>query len=125
MTHDITVDMLDAIKVKWIKSIFEDDFPERGMICWLTGIDWVDNTKCYKLHFDFSEFEAVNQKYYREEYYENKYTEATGLAKPLYTALEAGMYTPKYWVYFNCDNMITRDDTKFAHEIKQYLQVVG
>ena len=25
MTHDITVDMLDAIKVKWLKSIFEED----------------------------------------------------------------------------------------------------
>lgn len=28
----ITVGMVDAIKVKFLKQIFEEDFPEKGMV---------------------------------------------------------------------------------------------
>jgi hypothetical protein len=70
----ITVDMLDAIKVQWLKPIFEDDFPERGMTAWLTAAEWEQDDEGYKLYFDFSEFEAVNAKYFREVYFPNRFS---------------------------------------------------
>lgn len=118
----ITVNMLDAIKVQWLKPIFEDDFPERGMTAWLTAVEWEDGEQCYKLYFDFKEFEAVNAKYFREVYYANVHT---GHDKEMFTALEAGQYTPKYSVYFSCGDMANRDDDAFAVEIQNSLKVVS
>jgi hypothetical protein len=117
----ITVDMLDAIKVQWLKPIFEDDFPERGMTAWLTAVEWEQDDEGYKLYFDFSEFEAGNAKYFREVYFPNRFT---GTGKSMFTALEAGQYTPKYSVYFSCGNMTTRDDEAFAVAIQEHLKVV-
>lgn len=120
----ITADMLDAIKVQFLKPIFEGDFPERGMTAWLTRVDWDDQqTECYKLFFDFTEFESINEKYFQEEYYANRHTKELGVEKALYTAREAGMYRPKYSVYFSCGSMVTRDDAAFAEAIKEHLKV--
>jgi len=123
MKPAIVVDMLDAIKVQFLKPIFEDDFVERGMTAWLTGIEWSDNTDCYKLFFDFKDFESENDKYFKETYYPNSSTRALLAVKDMYTAKEAGMYTPKLQCYLSVSGD-KRDDEKFAEEIKQYLKVL-
>lgn len=113
----ITTDILDAVKVKFLKSIFEDDFTERGMIAWLTGVEYSKHDCSYILYFDFSEFEEYNKKYFRETYYPNIHT---GNEKPFYTAIEAGMYTPKLSVYFSVPS--EKDNPyEFAREIQNYL----
>ena len=120
----ISVNMVNAIKVQFLQPIFGEDFVEKGMIAWLTDIVW-DDTDCYKLFFDFSEFESQNQKYFTEGYYPNAVTRHNPNlpVKSLYTALEAGYYTPKYSVYFSTgdDN---RNDELFAIEIAKYLKEV-
>lgn len=115
--NTITVDMLDAIKVQFLKPIFEDDFPERGMTAWLTKIDRVGD--CWKLYFDFTEFEAINDKYFVEAYnYSSKqYRENGGVMKGTYTAKEAGEYRPKYSV------MLDVGCEPFDDKIKKYLRV--
>lgn len=35
----ISMDMVEAIKVQFIKQIFEEDFVEKGMTAWLTDIE--------------------------------------------------------------------------------------
>jgi len=70
----IIVDMIDAIKVQFIKPIFEDDFVEKGMKAWLVDVEWAEREKCYKLYFDFTEFEAENDKYFKATFYPNCYT---------------------------------------------------
>jgi len=120
----ITVDMLDAIKVQILKPLFEEDFPERGMTAWLTSVEWDGRSECYRLYFDFTEFEAGNAKYFKEVYCANRHTREAELDKPLYTALEAGMYTQKYGVCFSCGDMQHQDDTAFAEVIKEHLRVV-
>lgn len=124
----ITVDMIDAIEVQFLKPIFEDDFPERGMKAWLTAIEWKPNSECYKLFFDFGEHEAHNRKYFRETYYPNRHTAAAGLeanGRTKFTAIEAGVYSPKYSVYFNTEAARDkRDDEAFAKEITDYLRDV-
>lgn len=124
MTTAITANMLDAIKVQFLKPIFEDDFPERGMTAWLTAVEWEAKNECYKLYFDFTKFEAINTKYFQESYYENRITRESGLQKQLYTALEAGQYTPKYSVYYSCGDFTHRDDVAFEEDIKDVLKVV-
>jgi len=124
MTTAITANMLDAIKVQFLKPIFEDDFPERGMTAWLTAVEWEAKNECYKLYFDFTEFEAINAKYFQESYYSNRITEASGVTKQFYTALDSGNYTPKYSVYYNCGDFTNRDDVAFAESIKTELKVV-
>jgi len=116
----ITVDMLDAIKVQFLKPIFEDDFVERGMTAWLTKVEWQEQKCCYKLFFDFSEFEEINDKYFTESYFHNK--RCIVQEKHLYTAKEAGHYSPKYSVYFSCGDHEIHNDIAFADEIKQYLK---
>lgn len=113
----ITVDMIDAIKVQFLKPIFEDDFPERGMTAWLTKIDRDDD--CWKLYFDFTEFEAINDKYFIETYHNSskQYRENGGEIKGKYTAKEAGQYTPKYSV------MLDVGCEPFDDKIKKYLRV--
>lgn len=77
----ITIDLLDAVKVQFLKQIFEDDFPERGMKAWLTKIEWNEDHCGYDLYFDFSEFEQENEKYFIEVYYSNRHTEKLGLKR--------------------------------------------
>jgi hypothetical protein len=119
----ISVDMIEKIQVQFVKPIFEDDFPEKGMKAWLTDIEWSDKDESYKLYFDFKDFEDYNEAYFKEQYYPNIHTEKLGIKKPLYTAKEAGMYNPKYSVYFSLSSD-KRDDELFKEEIKEYLRCV-
>ena len=123
MTEKITADMVGAIKVQFINTIYGDDFPEKGMIAWLTGVDYDTDNGCYELFFDFSEFEEYNHKYFRECYFENIHTKKLNLDKKNYTAIEAGWYNPKYSAYFSVPGDGQNDDD-FAEEIKKHLRVV-
>jgi hypothetical protein len=49
----ISPSMISAIKVQFCEVIFEDDFVEKGMRAWLTGIDWDVDCRSYILYFDF------------------------------------------------------------------------
>ena len=122
----IIVDMIDAIKVQFIKPIFEDDLVEKGMKAWLVDIEWAEREKCYKLYFDFTEFEVENDRYFKATFYPNHHTkaieEATG--RTLFTAKESGWYTPKYSVYLSVGDGEKRDDVAFAREITEYLREV-
>lgn len=119
----INANIVTAIKVQFIKPIFEDDFVERGMTAWLTGVEWDDKHGCYELFFDFNEFEAINAKYFREVYFPNINTRRIP-SKAKYTAIEAGQYTPKYKVYFSViDEHEVRNDEQFALEITKYLKL--
>ena len=122
----IIVDMIDAIKVQFIKPIFEDDFVEKGMKAWLVDVEWAEREKCYKLYFDFTEFEVENNKYFKATFYPNCHTkaieEATG--RTLFTAKESGWYTPKYYAYLSVGDGEKRDDVAFAREITEYLREV-
>lgn len=121
MSQQITAVIIDPIKVQFLQPIFEDAFPERGMKAWLTEVEWSEQEFCYKLYFDFTEFEAENLKYFTQSYYHSnpeKYGER------LLTAIEAGHYTAKYDVYFSASNEEERDDQLFAQTIKAFLQVV-
>ena len=122
----IIVDMIDAIKVQFIKPICEDDFVEKGMKAWLVDVEWAKREKCYKLYFDFTEFEVENDKYFKATFYPNCHTkaieEATG--RTLFTAKESGWYTPKYYAYLSVGDGEKRDDVAFAREITEYLREV-
>ena len=124
----ITAKFVDAIQVQFLKPIFEDDFPEKGMRAWLTDVEWDSNCKYYRLYFDFTEFEAENDKYFKATFYPNCYTKTIGraraLARPMVTAKESGWYTPKYFVYFSVGDGEKRDDVAFAREITRYLREV-
>ena len=121
---EITADMVGAVKVQFKKFIFEDDFVERGMTAWLTDVEWEQGSECYKLYFDFTEFEDINDKYFKQSYHPNRHTASISTDRSTFTAKEAGCYDPKYSVYFSCGNMTTRDDAAFAETIKEYLRVV-
>ena len=116
------INMVDAVKVQFLKPIFEDDFVERGMTAWLTGIEFNQEYDSYELFFDFSDFEEINEKYFRETYRPNIHT-ADLPKKMKYTAKEAGMYRPKYSVFLTIGNAV-RDDELFENEIYKYLRVV-
>ena len=122
----ITASFVDAIKVQFIKPIFEDDFVEKGMKAWLVDIEWAEREKCYKLYFDFTDFEAENDKYFKATFYSTHHTkaieEATG--RTLFTAKESGWYTPKYFAYLSVGDDEKRDDVAFAREITEYLREV-
>lgn len=120
----ITANIVKPIKVKFIKPIFEDDFVEEGMIAYLTKVEWDTHyDDCYKLHFDFSEFEEENESLFSQNYWPNIHAKAiekeTG--RTLFTAKEVRCYDPKYSVYFSCGDMITRDDKTFEEAILEYL----
>lgn len=125
MTATITDNIVDAVKVQFLKPIFEDDFPDKGMVAWLVDVTWEDEVDCYKLWFDFTEFDAQNDKYFKADYRPNRHTaalqDATGRME--FTAKEAGMYTPKYSVYFST-NLERRSTEDFEREIQNYLRVV-
>lgn len=97
-------DMIEATKVVFLKPIFEDDFPERGMKAWLTKIertpgldDELTGERAYKLYFDFTDFEKENDKYFTECYYPNTHTKKLP-DKQLYTAKEAGCERRCDWI---------------------------
>jgi hypothetical protein len=119
----ISPDMVSAIKVRFLKSIFEDDFTEKGMIAWLTDIQWSSTCHCYVLFFDFTEFEEENDKYFKASYFPNSRTKeiAYKTGRELFTAKESGEYYPKYSVYFSVSTD-SQDDELFAEEIKKFLQ---
>lgn len=105
------LDMIEAKKVIFLKPIFEDDFPEKGMKAWLTDIVLMDRDECYKLYFDFTEFEEENEKYFKADYYDEN-----GVA--CLTAKERGMYNPKYSVYFGD---VHKSEDENDKELKEYL----
>lgn len=119
----ISIDMVDAVKVQFLKPIFEDDFPEKGMLAWLVDIVW--ESDCYKLYFDFKDFEKENDKYFKETYYPNIHNREIQVAtgRKLFTAIESNCYSPKYSVYFSTSDPV-RNDALFEQEIKEYLRVV-
>ena len=119
----ITAKFVDAIQVQFLKPIFEDDFPEKGMRAWLTDVEWDSNCKYYQLYFDFTDFEAVNEKYFKRRYHPNRHTTEIEAAtdRRLFTAREAGLYDSKYSVYFMVGDMQHRNDAEFAEEIKKFL----
>ena len=117
----IKVDMVSAVKVQFKKPIFGDDFVEKGMTAWLTDIKWDEGHECYNLFFDFTEFEEINDKYFKREYYQNVHTRSISTTRQLFTAKEAGLYEPKYSVYFSISSDV-RDDEMFKEEIVEYLK---
>ena len=124
--NTISPNMISAIQVQFCDVIIEDDFVEKGMKAWLTGIDWDPGHECYVLYFDFSDFEQHNAKYFRRTYFGNRHTneieEKTG--RTLFTAIETGNYDPKYSVYFSLSSDAC-DDELFKVEIQNYLRVTG
>lgn len=122
----ITAKLVDAIQVQFLKPIFEGDFPEKGMRAWLTDVEWDSRHACYQLFFDFTDFEAVNEKYFKRCYHPNRHTAEIEAAtdRRLFTAREAGLYDSKYSVYLSVGDGEKRDDVAFAREIAQYLREV-
>ena len=119
----IKVDMIDAIKVQFIKPIFEDDFVEKGMVAWLTDIEWTPRNECYELFFDFTEFEDHNDKYFKRSFYGPASGGIASSPRKLYTAKEVGEYNPKHSVYLALPKD-GRDDGQFEFEIQKYLKVI-
>lgn len=121
----ITVNMIDAIKVQFLQPIFEDDFVEKGMKAWLVDVEWDQRSQCYELFFDFNDFDAENDKYFKRSFFSNSHTaiiaKQTGRTK--FTAKEAGYYEPKYSVYLGVEGE-KRNDVLFEIEIKKYLREV-
>lgn len=121
--------MSDAIKVEFLQPIYDEDFPARGMKAWLVKWEWHDDYECYRLHFDFSQFESENDQYFQEVYYPNKRTAALPYEKEHYTAKEAGYYEPLYWTYYSTpagDGMIaSRNDAEMLRTLfKTYLRKI-
>lgn len=115
--------LLTARKVQFIQSIFEDDFVETGMKAWLTKIEWDAKTECYNLHFDFTEFEAENAKYFTACYYSNRHTQtlAEETGRTLFTAIEAKQYSPKHSVYFSVTTNNRNDEVMWKELASDYL----
>ena len=103
-----------AVKVCFKKGIFEDDFPERGMKAWLTKIEPDPRCDCYKLYFDFTEFEEENDKYFSSDYYDSN-------GRPNKTAKEVNLYNPKYSVYFGD---ITWSIEKLNEELSKCIEII-
>lgn len=101
-----------ALKVLFLRQIFEDDFPEAGMKAWLTKISKEDG--CYKLYFDFTDFEERNEKYLTANYFDDK-------GRPCLTAKEFGVYSNKYSVYFGDAEW---DEEFMSLELCKYLSVI-
>lgn len=104
-----------AVKVRFKNFIFEDDFPEEGMVAWFTGIEECREYGCYKLYFDFTEFEAENEKYFRADYYNMR-----GI--PCLTAKEIGLYNPKYSVYFGNTLCPEEENDKYLSESLEIIE---
>ena len=89
-------------KVLFKKPIFEDDFPEAGMVAWLVGADYDSAEDMHDLHFDFDEFFEHNKQFFTPDYYPNRHTVELEkiFGRKLFKAYEAGGYDPNYSVYF-------------------------
>lgn len=120
---EIQVSMVAAQKVIFLKPICEEDFPDKGMSAWLVDVEWIEKDQCYKLYFDFAEFEAENEKYFKAVYYPNRRTAEleASTGRKWFTAKEAGFYFAKYSVSFYVEAVEHRDDEAFEREIKNYL----
>ena len=105
---------VSAVKIRFKKGIFEDDFPERGMKAWLTKIEPDHRCDCYKLYFDFTEFEEENDKYFSSDYYDSN-------GRPNKTAKEVNLYNPKYSVYFGG---ITWSIEKLNEELSKCIEII-
>lgn len=112
MSKLFDLEMVEAKKVIFLKPIFEDDFPEKGMKAWLTDIVKDVNSECYNLYFDFADFEEENEKYFKGDYYDDN-------SNPCLTAKEVGLYNRKYSVYFGDINMSIKELDK---ELKKHLK---
>jgi hypothetical protein len=115
-----------AQKVVFLQPIFEDDFVEKGMVAWLTDVQWHFGNACYELFFDFTEFEEYNKKYFKKVFHQYV-SSCRGRPGPssreLVTAHEAGCYQPKYSVYFGITGD-KQDNKIFEKEICNYLQLL-
>ena len=132
----------EAIQVAFLKPIFEDDFVEAGMQAWFIAADWHKEVECFKLYFNFEDFERVNDKYFRETFHPNIHTAKScpNATKKFFTAMEAGWYNPRYSVYLgvpgvtaeNYDEVsapalagqASRADALFGREVLKYLRIV-
>jgi len=108
---EIKEDMLDAIEVKFLQPIFSEDFVERGMVAWLVNIQKTDKD-CWKLHFNFKDFEDYNDIYFIADYLDSK-----GIA--CLTAKDKGLYKQRYSVYFGRTDI--EKYGSFEEQIKDYL----
>ena len=115
-SKQITTNITEAIKVQFLKPIYEDDFVESGMKAWLTKVVKIDDM--FKLYFDFTEFEQENDKYLTCTFY--MYGKD---GKELGTAKEAGWYNNKYSVYFCTSDNGCNEET-FSVDIAEYLKVI-
>jgi hypothetical protein len=80
----------------FIGDSWDETFIEPGMVAWLTKVQTDMESNCYILHFDFSEFESHNNKYFTKSYYPKHSSSESDLI----TAIESGDYTPKFKMYF-------------------------
>lgn len=119
----IDMKMTLATKVRFLKPIVDEDFVEKGMRAWLTDIEWSSTDECYKLWFDFTDFEVDNHKYFKEVYHPNSRTAMATSSRPspMFTAIESGYYHPKYSVLYSVEGDV-RNDELFAQEIAGYLK---
>ena len=100
ITHRNLDGMVSAIKVQFLKPIFEDDFVERGMTAWLTGIQETE-PGTWELYFDFTDFESINDKYFTKSYWPNSHTRnLPNCDDKKFTAKEAGMYCNKLTCFY-------------------------
>lgn len=111
----IKEDMIEAVRVMFIKQIHKDDFPEKGMKAWLTDVVKDNAAECWKLYFDFTDFEKENDKYLKSVYYISSMNEKG-------TAKEAGYYKNKYSTYFG--DIDTETYGSFEEQISKYLKVI-
>ena len=110
----IDPNMVSAVKVQFLKPIFEDSFVERGMKAWLIKIEKCDDM--YNLYFDFTEFEKENDKYLTSCFFmPGSFNEKLGTAK------EAGCYFNKDSYYFSTSEDNNTNDELFAKEISEYI----
>jgi hypothetical protein len=117
-----------AVKIQFLKSIFEDDFVERGMTAWFVAYEYDNQGDSWKLFFNFEEFEEENNKYFRRVYREsNRILEkvAKGLVKKnsSYTALEADNYQPEYSVFYSAPGD-SKDEEVFLNSLSECFQII-
>lgn len=121
----ITADFVDAIKVQFLKPLFDEDFVERGMKAWLTKVEWDPYGVCWNLYFDFTDFEAENDKYLTQSYHPNTHTAAFSTTRKAFTAKEAGYYSNKLKCQLWAEDAEgDADKLAFARAVKEYLRVV-
>ena len=118
-----------ATKVMFLKPIFSEDFPDRGMTAWLIDYYRSEDDECYRLFFDFEDFEDINKKYFKRDYRDNSIIQnriSKGLvletADKLYTAYDAGYYNPKYTVFFG--DIHQTEDEMLIDLFNNYLTVI-